>query len=880
MLSKRWFRVTAILCFLLAGILIGTPLLLKQYAKQWLLEHGGDEVVFEDINFNPFTATLVLKGLKVQVDSLTTLSFEQVAAGLSWTPLFDKKVAVERVELSGFTLVIDDRPEDSLLVGGIRIPENTPSDTEPEDTQPSEWMGGIEKLSLRDFHVKYADKHLDLALDIATLELDHLNQWSQEDPAHLTVSGSLNQAPFSLDAELSPLAAQPAYRGTLKTSDLPLGAFAQLAQSAVTSLAGKLAYDGKFVFSQKDGGFILNHDGDISLQGLDTSLNEPALHIRNKAANTSGTLDILSTDGRLQIRLASDIMLQDLHLIAEGNTLELPGLTYGGKLAFSQKDGGFILNHDGDIRLQGLDASLDDPALHIMNKVANTSGTLDILSTDDRPQIRLASDITLQDLHLIAEEGTLELLNADNLELSGISLEGADNLTIQSILAEQLGLGRSADQKSQDAFIDVGRFEVSSLALAGDLLTIDTVHYKDGHSRIKRNAEGQWRVIGIIDSMSRLSKQQQQAESAPVPDAKEDNPLAIAINRIEVSGDSKISFLDQAVKPEFKTELKIDSILVENLDTRKPEQHSDFKLAGHIGKHTRLDFNGYAQPFQQPFGIDLKSKIDALDLPPLSPYTRESLGLVLDSGALNADTTLRIDKKEMKGQIDLELQQLQLETVESENSLQSKIPVPLNIALDTLRDSNDTIALKIPIKGDPNSPSFDANDAITKALATGVKKGALTYLTFALQPYGAVITAAKYAGEELTRVHLKPVEFDPGLSEIDAEDKDYLGKVAKVLKERPKLAIKLCGVAVDADKAYLQKQAAAKSEKDNKSQTAKPAAANISEAQLTELAGTRANQVKDYLVEQFSIPASHLVNCQPRVDTDNSDSKPRTDLLI
>ena len=794
MLSKRWFRVTAILCFLLAGILIGTPLLLKQYAKQWLLEHGGDEVVFEDINFNPFTATLVLKGLEVQVDSLTTQSFEQVAAGLSWTPLFDKKVAIERVELSGFTLVIDDRPEDSLLVGGIRIPENTPSDTEPEDTQPSEWMGGIEKLSLRDFHVKYADKHLDLALDIATLELDHLNQWSQEDPAHLTVSGSLNQAPFSLDAELSPLAAQPAYRGTLKTSDLPLGAFAQLAQSAVTSLAGKLAYDGKLVFSQKDGGFILNHDGDISLQGLDTSLNEPALHIRNKAANTRGTLDILSTDGRLQIRLASDI--------------------------------------------------------------------------------------TLQDLHLIAEENTLELLSADNLKLSGISLEGADNLSIQSILAEQLGLGRSADQTSQDASIQAGRFEVSSLTFANDLLAIDTVHYQDGHSRIKRNAEGQWRIVGIIESMNRLSKQQQKAESDPAPVAKEDNPLAIAINRIEVSGDSKISFLDQAVKPEFKTELKIDSILVENLDTRKPEQHSDFKLAGHIGKHTRLDFNGYAQPFQQPFGIDLKSKIDALDLPPLSPYTRESLGLVLDSGALNADTTLRIDKKEMKGQIDLELQQLQLETVESENSLQSKIPVPLNIALDTLRDSNDTIALKIPIKGDPNSPSFDANDAITKALATGVKKGALTYLTFALQPYGAVITAAKYAGEELTRVHLKPVEFDPGLSEIDTEDKDYLGKVAKVLKERPKLAIKLCGVAVDADKAYLQKQAAAKSEKDNKSQTAKPAAANISEAQLTELAGTRANQVKDYLVEQFSIPASHLVNCQPRVDTDKSDSKPRTDLLI
>ncbi len=794
MLSKRWFQVTAVLTCLLAGILIGTPLLIKYYAKQWLLEHGGDEVAFEDIDFNPFNATLALKGLEVQADSRTMLSFEQVSAGLSWTPLLDKKVAVDRLELSGLTIVIDDRPEDLLLLGGIRIPSSQPSNNEPEETLPSAWMGGIETLTLSDVHVKYTDRQLDLSLDIDTLELSHLNQWTQEDPAHLTASGSLNQAPFTLDAELAPLAAQPAYQGTLTINSLPLGAFAQVSRSAVNSLAGKLSYDGKFAFSQKNGGFQLNHDGDIRLQALDTTLNEPVLHITNQAANISGTLELITTD--------------------------------------------------------------------------------------TAPEIRLASDVTLQDLHLIAEKSTLELLSAGNLQISGLSLEGTDKLAIQSIQADQLGLGRNAGQKSQDAYIDVGRFEVSSLTLANDLLTIDTVHYRDGHNRIKRDAEGQWRVIAIINSMSQLAKQQQEAETDPAPDAEEKNPLAIAINRIEISGDSKISFVDQTVKPEFKTELKIDSILVESLDTRKPEQHSNFKLAGHIGKHTALDFSGYALPFQQPFGIDLKSRIEALDLPPLSPYTRKSLGLVLDSGALNADTTLLIDKKHMKGQIDLELHQLQLETVESKNSLQSKIPVPLNIALDTLRDSNDTIALKIPIKGDPNSPSFDPNDAFTKALATGVKKGALTYLTFALQPYGAVITAAKYAGEELTKVHLKPVEFGPGLSEIDAEDKDYLGKVAGVLKERPKLAIKLCGVAVDADKAYLQQQAAAKTEKDNKSQTSKPAAPEISEIQLTELAGTRANLVKDYLVEQFGIPASHLVNCKPRIDTDNSSSQPRTDLLI
>ncbi len=792
MLTKRWFQLTILLACLSAGILIGTPFLIKHYAKQWLLENGGEQVIFEDIDFNPFTAALILKGLEVRSDSQATLSFERVAVSLSWTPLLDKKVAIERIELSGFHISIDDRPEDALLIGGIRIPDSTTAEVESDDTPATAWMAGIETLILNDIHIQYADRQLELTLDISALELGHLNQWTQEDPAHLNVSGSLNQAPFTLDAKLAPLATQPAYQGKLTLDGLPLDAFAQVAQSAVASLTGTLSYNGNFVFTQRDTGFHLKHEGDISLQALDTSLNDPELHITNTATNISGALELSSTDGI--------------------------------------------------------------------------------------PDIKLTTDITAQDLHLVAREGTLELLSAETIQLTGLNLEATDKLAIESIQVDKLGLGRNADHKVQDAFIDVGHFEISSLTFSSDLLTIDSVHYKDGHSQIKRNADGKLRIIGIIDSMSQLSKQQQEAETTPAANTPGKDPLAIAINRIEVSGDSKISFLDQSVKPEFKIELKLDSMLVENLDTRKPEQHSNFKLAGLIGKYSSLNLDGYALPFQQPFGINLKSTIDALDLPPLTPYTRESLGLVLDSGALNADTVLVIDKQQMKGQIDLKLHQLKIETVESENSLQNLIPIPLNVALDTLRDSNDTITLKIPIKGDPNNPDFDPKDAINTALATGVKKGALTYLTFALQPYGALITAAKYAGEEINKVHLKPVEFDAGLTNIDAKDKDYLGKVAGILKDRPRIAIKLCGVAVNADKLYLQQQATAKAGKENKNKDTKPV--EISEQQLAELARARADQVKDYLIKQFNTPASHLVSCRPRVATDNSDAQARTDLLI
>jgi hypothetical protein len=260
------------------------------------------------------------------------------------------------------------------------------------------------------------------------------------------------------------------------------------------------------------------------------------------------------------------------------------------------------------------------------------------------------------------------------------------------------------------------------------------------------------------------------------------------------------------------------------------------------------------------------------------------MGLELDSGTLDADIGLATKKNLLDGLIKLRLYQLELKTVESENSLQSQLPLPVNVALDTLRDSNNTIALKIPVKGDPANPDFNINDALTKALAGGVQKGALTYLTLALQPYGAMITAAKYAGEAVSRLRLAPVVFAAGQSDLDGTATDYLAKVAKVLESRPKLAVKVCGVAVAQDQTWLQQRAAAaqKPEKDQKDAKDKAAAtpATVDDAQLRALAKARADTVRNHLTDTFKIPASHLVSCRPRLETGDDKAVPRTDLLL
>jgi len=205
--------------------------------------------------------------------------------------------------------------------------------------------------------------------------------------------------------------------------------------------------------------------------------------------------------------------------------------------------------------------------------------------------------------------------------------------------------------------------------------------------------------------------------------------------------------------------------------------------------------------------------------------------------------------------------------------------VPLDMALNILRDKNDTIELKIPIEGDANNPDFDVSNAITKAVASGVSVGATSYLAYALQPYGTMVAVAKIAGEAASKVRLDPVAFEPGQAKLDDTDRDYLSKIAKVLKERPKLAVKVCGVAVQRDVAHLQPPPDKSSGQSGKKQ-ASPAAAVVDKQKLTELGEQRAASVKDYLVETFKVPANHLVNCQTRLEIEQADANPRTDLLL
>ncbi|MFQ5643291.1 MAG: DUF748 domain-containing protein [Thiogranum sp.] len=852
LLASRWFRITLLILVLLLAVLAGMPVLIERLAEQWLEQHGGERVEVQNVDFNPFTGILRLDDVSVQVQDRTPLSFTMAELNLAWLPLFHKQIRVQSIELTGFRMVV--RNEDALSIGGIQLPAGEQDAASDQSTDESmDWMAGIDILGLHDFTLLYHDRNISSTLYIDSLQLSNLAQWTPEQPARLEYRGRINDAPLTLDATLAPFSATPVYKGSLSVRDLQLSNFESLAKPALEKLAGLVSLDGDFGIEQNGQALQVRHKGTLSVATIEVS--HPEARVGNQASEWTGTTDLnIALDGATALQL----------------------------------------RNEGKLDIGKLSVGLAARKLEVQQDKLVLDGSFELTDKPSGPAFSLRADIDILQPDLEAPEKKMDVVNADRFRIKGLELDEQPRFRAEKITADGLNIGRRmASPRNEDrdaAFFRAGQLHIDDVTHADGATSIGTIHEQDVHVLYHRDKDGNWQVntlLAVLLGEKKTPAGKTGGDTAATAAASGEAGVTdgtagktrLAIGLIDVSDGSTMTILDEAVTPAFRETLTFSKFSLEKLDTMKPDQPGILTLDSKLGKHTGLSASGFVKPFLQPPGLDLEGKLYAMDLPRLSPYTRDSLGVLLDSGTLDVDLKIKSENSVMSGKAVLKLHQLELQSTDSKDSLQSSIPVPLNIALDTLRDRNNTIELDIPIEGDANNPDFDVSDAIRQAFATGLKKGATSYLKYALQPYGTLILAAEIAGEAVTRVRLNPIEFEPGKSDMDDTDRDYLSKVAQVLHDRPQLAIKLCGVAVKADALYFQQLADA-GRKQQADKKAAPGAPAIDTGRLTELAGRRAAQVKNYLVETFKVPANHLAGCRPRVETEAADAVARTDLLI
>jgi hypothetical protein len=172
----------------------------------------------------------------------------------------------------------------------------------------------------------------------------------------------------------------------------------------------------------------------------------------------------------------------------------------------------------------------------------------------------------------------------------------------------------------------------------------------------------------------------------------------------------------------------------------------------------------------------------------------------VESGRLSFEATAAATSGKLAGDLEVTLRDLNFSTLSAEDAkrLSAAVGVPIETVVGLLQDDEGRIRLNLPISGDLASPSFDPSDAIRQALTGALQAAVLAPFQLAFAPVALI---AKAAGGGL--MTFQPLPFQPGEGDLDSEGQDIAAGLARVLAEREKLKIKVCGQSTMADLAAV-----------------------------------------------------------------------------
>ena len=913
--GRRGLLIIAGFTGLLVLLLVLIPHAMGWLASDWLRKHGADTVELQDVDFNPFTGVVAIDQLHVVKQDSETLAIPRLVLDLDWEPLLSRKVYVRKATIEGVRLSIDETPDGDLQIAGIGLAGDAGSGEEAGEP----WGYGIDELTIRDTVIDYRTPDLQLKTEVHDLALSGLTTWATT-PAPLTFNGALNGAGIRMNGQLPALADGFGFAGDISLSGLSLQDYAGIAQTAVSDLSGRLSLDSQVDISYRpDSPLQVKQEGGIQLDGLQFAQDGNRLQYAGLewqgtvtiaggealAVNLNGKLsgdelglampdqslglNQLVWEGEAGIDAAGDVAVETggrlalggIELAMPDQSLGLKKLDWEGKVNVSAADD-VAVNTSGSLTGSGIDFAMPSERFRLLQDAVNWEGSVGYAGGESG-DLKVSGRLDLGGMEIDALEEATRLLGFDAISIDRIDVQGLDAITVENLQIDGALLADSAPEGDGKQAKRVPPLQIASLNLdrievtGGKRVSIDTIESRGAQYTALRNKGGKWRMATILESLPFMADDKEGED----PDGGDAEPGTVRVGMLK-NNDLVLRFEDYSVSPPFRMQLSGMEV-TKNIDTARPDQDTHIHLIGKTARHDSIEIKGTVRPLASPVSLNLESNIEGLELPPLSPYAIASIGHRLDSGQLDAESTLKVDKGQLDGVNKMVLKGLSISPVESDaqKQMNAQLAVPLDKGLDMLRDDHDVIRLKLPITGAMDSPDFDISDVINQAVAKATKEGAIASLTLLLQPYGSLITVARYAADQASAVRLDPVEFAAASDVLDEARHEYLDKVAGIILKRPGINIMLCGVATAYDRVELARQeTASRSEgRDKKQDKAALPPVEVPEEQLIDLADRRDAAVKDYLVDKHGVKPGRLVACQPRIDPDGG-ATPRVDLLI
>ncbi len=359
-----------------------------------------------------------------------------------------------------------------------------------------------------------------------------------------------------------------------------------------------------------------------------------------------------------------------------------------------------------------------------------------------------------------------------------------------------------------------------------------------------------------------LPKEREQIATAP------ESPVVkrpvVYIEQFVVEKGSTISYRDESLLPSFDTALQVETVTVAPIDTSGAEP-GKVDMVFTLNKNGSLAVSGELALSPDDIKSELNIVLKNFDMPGLTGFVEADFGHAIKTGQFNLNSTIKVARSVIDAKNRLVIRGLTLEKARQPGKAEAGLGMPVDMALDMLRDDRGDISMDVPVTGRLDDPDVNIGDAINKALVTAMSAGAMTYAKLVLQPYGAILMAAEMAvgaAKKASRPKLTPIQFNERSATLTPDMGEYTNKIAILMKQKA-FRLQICGVAsriegggTTADRPKI-----------------------MDDEQLLKLAKSRSDAVVQ-AIQKHGIAAERLFNCRPDIDEKRGKVGPRVELIL
>ena len=383
---------------------------------------------------------------------------------------------------------------------------------------------------------------------------------------------------------------------------------------------------------------------------------------------------------------------------------------------------------------------------------------------------------------------------------------------------------------------------------AQDGLSLDEILIDGLQTALIRDKSGRWQYP-LAPAADESAEAPATAQDAAATDTGK--PLAWRIGGVQISGDSHVTVTDRLNPDSTSPRIAIETLRVGELRSSAPDADTPIKILLRPDEYSEFEIDGEVRPLADPLYLQAEGRLHGIGLSSFNGFIANDLGHRFLGGQLDNDYRISIENNHLEMTNTLALAQVEAEAIPDKEG------PPLGTAIALLEDRDGNIKLDVPVSGDLDDPQFRVLGALNPIIMKAVAGTA----ALAIQPLGSVLLVGSLVADQALKVTFEPAVFEPGSSDLNAKSRDYLAQLGAKLKEKPKLGLRFCGVATEAER-----------KKDKKG------AYLDTEADMLALAQQRAEAVKTYLAGQ-DVGEKQLRLCRPELET-QAEARPRVEIKL